>query len=69
MTNAFSKLLPKVHYIPIMGAEMCAKLQGAGIASKFGSRSIRLQKPDGDNGEFYKVKGNGMIIHEDLFIR
>ncbi len=69
MTNAFSKLLPKVHHIPIMGAEMCAILQGAGVTSMYGKRRIRLRKPDGDNGDFYKVEGNGVIIHEDIFVR
>ena len=68
MTNAQSKMIPKLHYIPLMSAEMGAKLQAKKVICKYGGKKIRLRKDDGET--YYKVEGRGgIMIDKDLFFK
>lgn len=55
MTNAQSKLIPKINHINIMGREITHSLKQAGIVSKYAKR-IRItveREDDNDDIEFW----------------
>ena len=68
MTNAQSKMIPKLHHLPLMCAEMGAKLQAERVICKYGGKKIRLKKPD--NETYYKVEGGGgIMLDKDFFFK
>jgi len=55
MTNAQSKLIPKINHINIMGREITHGLRQAGIVSKYAKRvRVKVEREDDNDGiEFW----------------